>query len=135
VKKYTTLPGWALLLLFVLGGGWWGVTQSRAQSVAQRGRSMPSPSSSLFETNQLDEQFTSADPMGLTLPVLKPSFLLPYHRSDSIIYYDHWEDGLEPNLDRPVNSPLKCGVITIAPMAPPPGGRDVLQARRCHHPA
>ncbi len=65
-----------------------------------------------YPADQLDDQFdvaTNDEAPGSTVPDItgddiKTTISIAVMRSGSIIYYDHWEDGLEPNLTEPVQS-------------------------------
>jgi hypothetical protein len=81
-----------------------------------------------YRADILDDQFefTLSDPPPDRPPPLFDVDIvfiisIAIDRADSIIYYDHWEDGLEPNLTRPIQPSTKVWGDNNPANGMPPG--------------
>lgn len=128
MKKHIALAGWIVLLALV--GGFGSAAQIKAQSTTQTGQIDAFTFFIPYETDQLDEQFTIDRSDGLNVTGIEIIISIAIHRSDSIIYYDQWEDGLEPILSQPGQFTTQVWGDNDSSNGTPPGleGRDVLQA-------
>jgi hypothetical protein len=101
-KKYLFF----VLITAGVWASWWLATQSHAQSSAQNGRIDPFTFLIPYEVDRLDDQFNigqSTD--NLIDSDIEEIINVAVQRGSTIIYYDHWEDGLEENLTTPAQTP------------------------------
>lgn len=94
MKKYMSLVMWAT----ILGGvsSLWAFAHASAQIDAF---TFFIPYAADIIDDQLTAGYNGANLIGTDIETI---ISISVHRSGSIIYYDHWEDGLEPDLTLPV---------------------------------
>ncbi|MFN8454879.1 MAG: hypothetical protein U0401_09465 [Anaerolineae bacterium] len=84
-----------------------------------------------YQTDRLDDQFNIGQTSRNLIDVdIETIISIAVQRNSSVIYYDHWEDGLEANLTNPTQASTQIwGDNNPANGAPPNlGGRDVIRA-------
>ncbi|MCK6625355.1 MAG: IgGFc-binding protein [Anaerolineae bacterium] len=107
MKKHIRLVLWAT----ILGGiaSLWILVHAQAQSNEQGGGRIDAFTFYIpYLTDILDDQFnTGQSTTDLTNVDIETIISIAVQREGTIIYYDEWEDGLEPDLTRPIQPTTK----------------------------
>ncbi len=107
MKKNIRLVLWAAILGGV--GSLWILVQAQAQINESEGGRIDAFTFFIpYRTDILDDQFnTGQSTSDLTNVDIEIIISIAVQREGTVIYYDEWEDGLEPDLTRPVQPTTK----------------------------